>query len=89
VRDLRGRAFVTDGAFPLPARILEEAAHLFTEIVPPEAQTHLLNAQRELLLAVALTIEHNSTRRVNKPGATRKRQTKSRATKRPSRVELD
>ena len=81
---------MTDNAFLLPGRILEEAGHVFSEIVPPEAQTHLLNAQRELLLAVALTIEHNSTRRVTKPRTTRAKQQRSKpAAKRPSRVKLD
>jgi hypothetical protein len=80
---------MSEGAFPLPTRIFEEAGHILAEIVPPEAQTHLLNAQRELLLAVALTIEHNSTRRVSKPRTTKARQTKKPAGRRPSRVPLD
>jgi len=80
---------VTDAAFLLPGRIIEEASHLFTEIIPPEAQTHLLNAQRELLLAVAITIEHNASRRVTSPRATPERRPRARARKRPSRVELD
>ena len=81
---------MTDGAFLLPARIVEEASHLLSEIVPPEAQTHLLNAQRELLLAVAITIEHNAGRRPNRPRTTPRRQTKAKsASKRPSRVELE
>jgi hypothetical protein len=81
---------MTDGAFLLPARIIEEAGHILSEIVPPEAQTHILNAQRELLVAVAITIEHNSGRRMSKPRATTKRQAPSKKrSKRPSRVELE
>ncbi len=80
---------MTDGASLFPGRIFEEAGHLFSEIVPPEAQKHLLNAQRELLLAVAITIEHNSSRRVSKPRATAKRQAKKSTSRRPSRVPLD
>jgi hypothetical protein len=81
---------VTEGAFLLPSRLVEEAGHLFSEIVPPEAQTHLLNAQRELLLAAAIIVEHNATRRPTRPRGARSRSAK-RATrsKRPSRVELD
>jgi hypothetical protein len=81
---------VTDGAFPLPGRIVEEAGHLFSEIVPPEAQTHLLNAQRELLLAVAITIEHNASRRPTSPRAKPRRRARTKpAERRPSRVELE
>lgn len=81
---------MTDGAFLLPSRVFEEAGHLFSEIVPPEAQSHLLNAQRELLLAVAITIEHNAQRRPTRPRATPKRTARARtAQRRPSRVELE
>ena len=31
-----------------------------TELLPPEAQVHLLNAQRELLLALKATLEHHT-----------------------------
>ena len=75
-----------------PARVMEEAAHLlgtsFSDIVPPQAQTHLLNAQRELLLALAVTIEHHTSRA---SGQRRRRSgtaAKS-ATKRPRKGELD
>lgn len=82
---------MNDATFLLPGRLLEEAGHILSEIVPPEAQTHLLNAQRELLLAVAITIEHNASRRVTKPRATPKRSgaARKRQSRRPSRVELD
>jgi hypothetical protein len=76
-----------------PSKVLSEAAHLLAtslgEIVPPEAQLHLLNAQRELLLAIVVVIEHNSGRTPRRP---RGRSTKARAkpaTRRPKRVELD
>lgn len=78
-----------------PSRVLSEAARLvagsINEIVPPEAQLHLLNAQRELLLAIAVIIEHNSGRTPRSP---RGRRTKSKAkatpaARRPKRVELD
>ena len=76
-------------SFFTPGRILEEAAHVFSDIVPPEAQKHLLNAQREVLLAMAITIEHNSTRRPGKPRATKAKQRSKPAAKRPARVKLD
>jgi hypothetical protein len=58
------------------------------DVVPPEAQKHLLNAQRELLLAIVVTVEHNASRgQPTKPGS--KRRTRKSASPRPSRVELD
>ncbi len=72
-------------------KVCSDAARLlassFSEIVPPEAQLHLLNAQRELLLAIAVIVEHNSGRSPQRPrgrGAPAKR-----ASRRPKRVELD
>lgn len=38
--------------------------HLFSDMVPPRAQVHLLNAQRELITALMLIYEH----RVTTPG---------------------
>jgi hypothetical protein len=47
-----------------PGRIAVEAAQMagtaFGELVPPEAQVHLLNAQRELFMALKVTIEHHA-----------------------------
>lgn len=82
---------MTEACGACPARWLSDAGQLLSaslnEVVPPEAQRHLINAQRELLLAVALTIEHNAARASGTPRAARKRG--SRARRRPSRVELD
>ncbi|HKR98051.1 MAG TPA: hypothetical protein VJU79_00925, partial [Candidatus Dormibacteraeota bacterium] len=61
---------MTDSAFTLPIRLLEEAAHVVSEFVPPAAQKHLLNAQREMLRALTVTIEHNSARNATKPRST-------------------
>ncbi len=44
-------------------------SHLLTDMVPPAAQVHLLNAQRELITALMLIYEH----RVTTPPATRLR----------------
>jgi hypothetical protein len=51
------------------------------ELLPPDAQIHLLNAQRELLLAVRLTIEHHRRQRADEDGAPARR--------RPVRVEVE
>lgn len=78
-----------------PARLASGATQLlgagFNEIVPPEAQRHLLNAQRELLLAAMVTIQHNTSRGTPTP-TPRGRKRKAAASKRtrqPSRVEID
>ena len=78
-----------------PARLLEETSRLvgasLNEIVPPQAQTHLLNAQRELLLALAVTIEHNTSRAARSPRGARRTSGAGakKSTNRPKRVELD
>lgn len=79
-----------ESAWPGGGRIFEEAAraiaHSFSEVVPPEAQAHLIAAQRELLLAVVATVEHNSTRTVRSPRA---KPRNKRPTKRPTKVSID
>jgi len=76
---------VTDASKQQGQSLLEDALRLvgstISDVVPPEAQVHLLNAQRELLLAIAVIIEHNRSRAT---GSTR---TRSKRT--PSRVQLD
>ncbi|MDQ6856587.1 MAG: hypothetical protein M3Z57_05885 [Candidatus Dormibacteraeota bacterium] len=73
------------------SKLLSDAARLLAsslgELVPPEAQLHLLNAQRELLLAIAVIIEHNSGRTPRRPRARKTASTP--ASRRPKRVELD
>jgi hypothetical protein len=36
-------------------------SHLLSDMVPPSAQVHLLNAQRELITALVLIYEHRVT----------------------------
>jgi hypothetical protein len=50
------------------------------DVVPPEAQMHLLNAQRELLTALFLIYEHQAGARRPEPGpAAPRRRTRSAA----------
>ncbi len=74
-----------------PAKVLGDAVRLLTnslgELVPPEAQRHLLNAQCELLAATSVIIEHNSGRTPRRPRADNA--AAARASRRPKRVELD
>jgi len=51
------------------------------DVVPPEAHEHLLNAQRELLLAVKATVDHHLK--------TQQSEQTSRQRRRPVRVELE
>ena len=51
------------------------------ELVPPEAQVHLLNAQRELLLAVKATVDHHLRAEEDRDQRRRRR--------RPVKVELE
>lgn len=71
------------------ADVMKLLANALGEIVPPDAQLHLLNAQRELLLALAVIIEHNSTRTPRQPGGRRRQAPGKTTTRRPKRVELD
>jgi hypothetical protein len=68
-----------------PARMLGDAGQLLgstvNDLVPPEAQIHLLNAQRELLLAVKATVDHHLK--------TQQSEQTSRQRRRPVRVELE
>ena len=43
--------------------------HLLSDMVPPSAQVHLMNAQRELITALMLIYEHRVT---STPGARRR-----------------
>ena len=78
-----------------PARLAQSATQFlgvgFSELVPPEAQRHLLNAQRELLLAAMVTIEHNTSRgtRTPAPRGRKRKATTTKRTRQPSRVEID
>jgi hypothetical protein len=77
-----------------PVRFAEEAGHMvgvtLRDVVPPEAQVHLLNAQRELLLALIVTIEHNTARMSDRRTPSKRGRSGAAArTRRPKRVELD
>jgi hypothetical protein len=56
-------------------------SHLLTDMVPPAAQVHLLNAQRELITALMLIYEH----RVTTPPGARPRRGAASAARQPRR----
>lgn len=63
-------------------------SNVLSEMVPPAAQVHLLNAQRELITALMLIYEN---RVAPSPGAKRVRRARStrRTTKRDSKIRID
>lgn len=91
---------MTDACRVCPARLVDDAARFFgtsfSDLVPPDAQRHLLIAQRELLLAVAAIIEHHTQTAqpddaATEPESQGRRRTRGGAprSRRPSRVELE
>ena len=67
--------------------------HLLSDMVPPAAQVHLLNAQRELITALMLIYEHRVTaapggRRTPAAGA-RRTPAKRRPSKRVGKIPIE
>jgi hypothetical protein len=50
--------------------LASRVSHLLTDMVPPAAQVHLLNAQRELITALMLIYENRVTTPVGRGGRT-------------------
>ena len=83
------------------ARFVDDATRILGtslgDLVPPEAQRHLLNAQRELLLAVAAMIEHHTqgapasepTAKGTRGSGAKRTRGEARRSRRPSPVELE
>jgi len=67
------------------AELGQRIGALLKDVVPPDAQHHLLNAQRELLTALLLIYEHQSGARRSAP---RKKVAQSRS-RRVSRIKID
>ena len=71
--------------------------HLLSDMVPPRAQVHLLNAQRELITALMLIYEHRvsatpgARRRATSaaPGDSRRATARKRAPKRVGKIPID
>jgi hypothetical protein len=59
----------TDRLLELVGELGQRLSHAFRDVVPPEAEVHLLNAQRELLTALCLIYEH----RMGRPAPPRRR----------------
>jgi len=88
---------MTEACRVCPTRLVDEASRIlgtsFGDLVPPEAQRHLLIAQRELLLALAALIEHHTQHQQEptEPPTRGRRRSRSgtERSRRPSRVELE
>jgi hypothetical protein len=68
--------------------------HLLSDMVPPAAQVHLLNAQRELITALMLIYEHRVTaapggRRRNASTGARRAPARRRSTKRVGKIPIE
>jgi len=71
--------------------------HLMSDMVPPRAQVHLLNAQRELITALMLIYEHRVTTPSGVRGSrtpaggrpSRAVTTRRRATKRAGKIPIE
>jgi hypothetical protein len=68
--------------------------HLLSDMVPPAAQVHLLNAQRELITALMLIYEHRVTstpggRRRGTQTGTRRAPARRRTSKRVGKIPIE
>jgi hypothetical protein len=59
--------------------------HVLSDVVPPKAQVHLLNAQRELITALMLIYEHRVTTGADGPRRSALASSRASARKRASR----
>jgi hypothetical protein len=73
-------ATMGDSIGGIPVRLFEEAARRLGQVVPPEATSHFIAAQREVVLGITALIEHGS-----RPASTPSRGRRSTATPRPRR----
>ena len=69
-------------------------SHLLSDMVPPAAQVHLMNAQRELITALMLIYEHRVTstpggRRRTATAGARRAPSRRRASKRVGKIPID
>ena len=76
--------------YELAQEMGERIGHVVREVVPADAATHLLNAQRELLTAIVLIYEHQAGgRRDGREPATAPRRRARPKTRRVDRIRVD
>lgn len=80
---------MSDSDGPIPLRLLEEVVHRISSLVPAEATTHFLKAQKELVLGVTALIEHNARQVGPAPRGGQRSSATTKRTRRPRRVTID
>ena len=77
-----------DGWAELAAELASRVGTVVRDLIPPDAQIHLLNAQRELLTAMIIIYEHQAGAR--RPAArSRKRVGAAEPRRRLDRISID
>lgn len=84
---LGGIDIMDDSTSPM-ARLVEDAVRRLGQLVPPDAATHFINAQREVVLGVTALIQHSSPPAHETPQRRRSSAAAARA-RRPRRVSVD
>ena len=64
-------------------------SHLLTDMVPPSAQVHLLNAQRELITALMLIYENRVSPAQAPRGRVRRATSRRRTTRRDRKIPIE
>lgn len=72
----------------LASELGSRVSHLLSDMVPPAAQVHLLNAQRELITALMLIYEHRVTA-APAAGARRRAPARRRTARRAGKIPID
>ncbi|MGD1052341.1 MAG: hypothetical protein ABR950_00785 [Candidatus Dormibacteria bacterium] len=74
---------------PIPLWLLEEAGRQLGKLVPPEAVSHFLNAQREVVLGITALLEKGNPPPPSTPSRGRRVTTPQVRSRRPRRVIVD
>jgi hypothetical protein len=78
---------MTDSIGGIPLRFFEDAARQLGKVVPPDAATHFLNAQREVVLGLTALLEARN--QASASPARRRAPATAPRTRRPRRVPID
>jgi hypothetical protein len=80
---------MSDSDGPIPLRLLEDVARRIAGLVPAEAATHFVKAQRELMLGITVLVEHSSRSGAAASRGGRRSSASTRRARRPRRVTID
>lgn len=73
----------------LVSELGSRVGNVLSDVVPPAAQVHLLNAQRELITALMLIYENRVAPAQTPRGRVRKAASRRRTTRRDSKIPID